>query len=177
MISKTQVSVPMPYQNYVNKAGHENLQKALSNSTKRFKKLLRKIPKKMFDYAYAEGKWTIKEVLQHIIDAERVFVLRALWFSRQEPSTQPGFDENSWAANAPVSERKWKDMVEEFVSLRNATELFFGSLSEEALLRVGSASGNPVSTVAFGFIAAGHLNHHIDILEERYLTKSKELKS
>jgi uncharacterized damage-inducible protein DinB len=168
------VSVPMPYQNYVNKAGHENLAKALALNTKRFKKLLKNIPKKLINHAYAEGKWTIKELLQHIIDTERVFVLRAVWFSRKEPSAQPGFDENNWAANAPVAERKWKDMMEEFFSLRASTELFFASLSDEALQTTGTASGNQVSTIAFGFMVAGHVNHHIDIIEERYLTKSQE---
>ena len=171
MISRKEVSVPTPYQNYVNKAGDDNLMKALNVSTKRFRKLVKAIPKKKIDYAYAEGKWTIKQLLQHVIDAERVFVLRSLWFSRLDPSPQPGFEENIWADNAIVSTRKWKDMVDEFLTLRAANELFFGSLSDVELARTGTASGNTVSTVAFGFVSAGHLQHHLDILEERYLAK------
>ena len=171
MISRKEVSVPNPYQNYVNKAGDDNLIKALNLSTKRFRKVMKSIPKKKIDYAYAEGKWTIKQLLQHVIDAERVFVLRSLWFTRRDPSPQPGFDENIWADNAVVTNRKWKNMIDEFLSLRAANEFFFDSLSEDELARTGTASGNTVSTIAFGFVSAGHLQHHLDILEERYLAK------
>jgi len=171
MISRKEVSVPNPYQNYVNKAGDDNLIKALNLSTKRFRKVMKSIPKKKIDYAYAEGKWTIKQLLQHVIDAERVFVLRSLWFTRRDPSPQPGFEENIWAENAVVTNRKWKNMIDEFLSLRAANEFFFDSLSEDELARTGTASGNTVSTIAFGFVSAGHLQHHLDILEERYLAK------
>jgi hypothetical protein len=177
MISRKEVSVPNPYQNYVNKAGDDNLIKALNLSTKRFRKVMKSIPKKKIDYAYAEGKWTIKQLLQHVIDAERVFVLRSLWFTRRDPSPQPGFDENIWADNAVVTNRRWKNMIDEFLSLRAANEFFFDSLSEDELARTGTASGNTVSTIAFGFVSAGHLQHHLDILEERYLAKpAKETK-
>jgi len=171
MISRKEVSVPNPYQNYVSKAGDDNLIKALNLSTKRFRKVIKSIPKKKIDYAYAEGKWTIKQLLQHVIDAERVFVLRSLWFSRRDPSPQPGFEENIWADNAIVTNRKWKNMVDEFLALRAANEIFYNSLSDDELGRTGTASGNTVSTIAFGFVSAGHLQHHIDILEERYLAK------
>jgi len=171
MISRKDVSVPNPYQNYVNKAGDDNLMKSLNLSTKRFRKVIKSIPKKKVDYAYAEGKWTIKQLLQHVIDAERVFVLRSLWFTRRDPSPQPGFEENIWADNAIVTNRKWKDMVYEFLILRAANELFFASLSDDDLSRTGTASGNTVSTVAFGFVSSGHLQHHLDIIEERYLAK------
>jgi hypothetical protein len=171
MISRKEVSVPNPYQNYVNKAGDDSLIKSLNLSTKRFRKVIKSIPKKKIDYAYAEGKWTIKQLLQHVIDAERVFVLRSLWFTRRDPSPQPGFEENIWADNAIVAKRKWKDMVDEFLTLRAANELFYDSLSDDDLSRTGTASGNTVSTVAFGFVSAGHLQHHLDIIEERYLAK------
>lgn len=174
MISRQDISAPGHFQNYVNKAGDDNLMKALSGGTKRFRKIIKNIPKKKIDYAYAEGKWTIKQLLQHIIDAERVFVLRALWFTRRDPSPQPGFEENIWADNADVSKLKWKNMVEEFLSLRKATELFFSTLSDDALTRTGTSGTNTVSTAAFGFVTAGHLQHHLDILEERYLTRPKK---
>lgn len=172
MVVRKDITVPNPYQNYVNKAANEDLLKSLQSSTKRFRKLVKNIPKKKINYAYAAGKWTIKEVLQHMIDAERVFVLRALWFTRKDPSPQPGFEENIWAANANASSRKWKDMVEEFYALRTANTLFFSSLTDEQLTRTGIASNNSMSTAAFGFVSAGHLEHHLDILEERYLGKT-----
>ncbi|MBC7849592.1 MAG: DinB family protein [Chitinophagaceae bacterium] len=174
MISRNQVSVPEPYLTYLNKAGADELPKALTESTKRFKKLVADLPKKKIDYAYAEGKWTIKQLLQHIIDAERVFAFRAVWFSRNDPSPQPGFDENNWAASTSVGDRKWKVMIQEFLLLREANALFFESLSDEQLQRTGTSNNVAVSTVGFGFISAGHLNHHIDIIEERYLNKQSK---
>lgn len=172
MILRKDVSAPnTPYQNYIDKAGDDNMLKALNLSTKRFRKLIKSIPKKKIDYSYAEGKWTIRQLLQHVIDAERVFTLRALWFARRDPSPQPGFEENIWADNAIVANRKWKDMLEEFLMLRAANELFFTSLSDEELVRTGTASGNIVSVSVFGFVSAGHLQHHLNILEERYLAK------
>ncbi len=176
MISRKEVTVPLPYQNYVDKAGDDDLIKALNNSTRRFWKVIRDVPKKKIDFAYAEGKWTIKELLQHIIDAERVFILRALWFARRDPSAQPGFEENTWAANATVATRKWKNMVEEFLALRAANALFFASLSDEELTRTGVSGKNVVSTIAFGLISAGHLEHHLDIIQERYLAKTPKAK-
>ncbi len=177
MISRKEVTVPEPFQNYVNKAVSDDLLKSLNSSTKRFWKLIRNIPKKKVDFAYAADKWTIKELLQHVIDAERVFVLRALWFTRCDPSPQPGFEENIWAANATVSNRKWKNMVEEFLALREANTLFFASLNDEELNRSGTASNKIISTAGLGFISAGHLEHHLDIIEERYLAKpAKEKK-
>lgn len=171
MISRDQIIVPEFYLNYVSKAGDDDLQKALRSGTKRFSKVVEKIPGKKVDYAYGEGKWTIKQLMQHIIDAERVFVLRAVWFTRRDPSPQPSFEENIWAENADVSVRKWKDMVKEFLHVRAATELFFSSLPNEALTRTGTAGSSTLSAAALGFITAGHLHHHIDILEERYLRK------
>lgn len=174
MISRKDISVSGPFQNYVDKAGDDDLTTALAESTRRAKKLFKRISRKKVDYAYAEGKWTIKQLLQHIIDAERVFVLRAVWFTRRDPSPQPGFEENVWAENADVNNRKWKDMLEEFFALRYANQLFFDSLNDEALSREGVSGGRTLSTATLGFVSAGHLNHHLDIIEERYLAKNKK---
>jgi len=173
-MKKSNIKAPGHFKNYVAKASDEDLSKALKNSTKRFKKLLDKIPGKKVNYAYAEGKWTIKQLLQHIIDAERVFVLRALWFGRKDASPLPGFDENNWAFHAKVDDRKWKDMVQEFFEMRSSTERFFASLSDDVLKTEGSANNHLVSVAALGFVSAGHVEHHIDIIEERYLHSKKE---
>ena len=114
MISRQEVIVANSAEKYFQAAPYDDMLAALSASTRRFKKLLKKIPKKKIDYAYAEGKWTIREVLQHIIDAEKVFAFRALWFARHDVSPLPGFDENSWAVTSKASSRKWNDMVDEF---------------------------------------------------------------
>jgi uncharacterized damage-inducible protein DinB len=171
MITRKEITVPSFYANYLSKAGDDDMLKALAVSTKRFRKVIKEIPKKKIDYAYAEGKWTIRQLLQHVIDAERVFALRSLWFARRDPSPQPGFEENIWAENANVKDRKWKDMIAEFLALREANYALYSSLSDEELRREGTSNSNMITSGAFGFISAGHLQHHLDILEERYLNE------
>lgn len=169
MITRQTISAPGHFQQYVDKAGADDLSTALSRNTRRFKKLLKEIPRKKYDYAYGPDKWTLRQLLQHLIDAERVFVLRALWFARQESAAQPGFDENKWAENAQVAKRKWKDMTSEFFALRSATEYFFNSLDEASLLIPGLSGTNSINAAALGFVCAGHVEHHMALIEERYL--------
>ncbi len=157
------------YKNYINLPKEETPVKAIKKNTEQFKKFLKTIPQKKVNYAYAAGKWTIKELLQHIIDAERVFSYRALTFARKDLAHLPSFDENSWAINAKIKNRKWKDLVEEFKSLRSATELLFESFDDEQLLSVGIASEKNINVVALGFICAGHAAHHINVIKDRYL--------
>ena len=173
MISRQEVIVADSAKKYFEAAPHDDMLVALSTSTRQFKKLLKKMPKKKIDYAYAEGKWTIREVLQHIIDAEKVFSFRALWFTRQDVSPLPGFDENSWAATSKAASRKWKDLVEEFFTVRSATQTFFESLDDEQLKTIGTANSNQMNVGGLGFVCAGHVIHHIRIIKERYLTGKK----
>jgi uncharacterized damage-inducible protein DinB len=169
MVNRKDLVVPEFFNKYINTVEEDDLRKALSKNTRQFLKLLKHIPKKKINYAYAEGKWTLKETLQHVIDAERVFVFRALNFARKDPHELPGFDENTWAVTAMTSKRKWNDLVEEFKALRAANELFFASLDDEQLLNTGIASKNPISVAALGFIVAGHATHHVNLIKERYL--------
>jgi hypothetical protein len=154
---------------YIALVKEEEIGKALEKSTQQFKKLLKKIPRKKIDYAYAEGKWTIREMLQHIIDAERVFNYRALTFGRKDATPLPGFDENNWATQSGASHRKWEDLVEEFKAVRKASEALFASFSDDQLSFTGDANGHPLNTIALGFLIPGHLAHHMKILKERYL--------
>lgn len=154
---------------YINLVAHEDVTKALKQNAKAFLKLLKKIPGKKRNYAYAEGKWTLKELLQHVIDAERVFTLRALWFARKDASPLPGFDENIWAANVNPSLRDWDDMTVEFKNLRKATESLFKSFNKEEMQATGLANNNPISVTAIGYMCSGHVAHHINIIKERYL--------
>ena len=171
MISRQDVIVANSAEKYFEAAPEEDMLVALSASTKRFKKLLKKIPNKKIDYAYAEGKWTIREVFQHIIDAEKVFAFRALWFARHDVSPLPAFDENSWAVMSKASSRKWNDMVKEFFTVRAATQTFFESLDDDQLKAVGTANNNQMNVGGLGFVCAGHVMHHIKIIKERYLNK------
>ena len=173
MFSRQDVIVPEFAVKYFEATTAEDVTDAISSSTKKIKKLLKKIPKKKIDYAYAEGKWTIKELLQHVIDAEKVFSFRALWFTRQDISPLPGFDENSWAAASKASSRKWKEMVAEFLTIREATQIFFESLDDDQLKTTGTANNNLMNVGGLGFICAGHVMHHIGIIKERYLSKKK----
>jgi len=130
---------------------------------------VREIPMDKYDYRYAEGKWVIKDILQHIIDSERIFAYRALRFSRGDETSLPGFDENLYAANADGDNRSINDLLTEMSAVRHANIMMFKSFSEEALLRKGVGSGYTVSVRAFGFLMIGHQNHHIKIFKERYL--------
>lgn len=169
MVSRKQVTMPESFHRYLNAISENNLEEALRKNTRRFRKLLKEIPKKKINYAYAEGKWTLKEVLQHIVDAERVFVFRALHFARKDNAPLPGFDENVWAITAKAPKRRWDDLVDEFTALRVSTESFFSSLEEEELLATGTANNNVAMVAGLGFVCAGHVAHHMNIIRERYL--------
>lgn len=155
--------------NYVQLAESDDLIKTLKKNTKKFLALVDDIPASKIDYAYAEGKWTVKQVLQHIIDAERVFAYRALRFARFDPASLAGFDENFWAEKADVTARGWSDMIKEFRSLRKSHIQMISNFNKEQLAAVGTASDHAISVAALCFILAGHVQHHMNILKERYL--------
>ncbi len=162
--------IPVFYHVYVNQVQQNDLMTALKEQTDLFKKFLKKLPEKKRNYRYAKGKWTVKEMLQHIIDAERVFAYRALCFSRKDKTPLPSFDENLYADNSKAGKRNWNEMVEEFTAVRRSTELLFGSLDKAQLNETGIANNNPVYVMGVGYVIVGHLAHHLNILKERYLT-------
>jgi hypothetical protein len=132
--------------------------------------LLQGLTPKQGDFAYAPGKWTIKQVIGHIIDAERVFVYRAMCFARQDKTELPSFDENAYVDNANFQERTLADLLEEFQVVRSATIHFAKNLDAESLARIGIASKNPISVRALLYIIAGHERHHVELFRERYLS-------
>ncbi|MGK0413247.1 MAG: hypothetical protein ACJA1B_001449 [Polaribacter sp.] len=138
-------------------------------SQKEFDDLLRNLPVEKHNFSYAEGKWTLKEVIQHIIDTERIFSYRALCFARNDKTSLPGFDENSFVENAAVDLRNFEDLLAEMAVVRAGTILLYKSFSEEALLRIGVGSGNEMSVRALGYLFSGHQIHHLNIVKERYL--------
>lgn len=165
----SQLIIPDMMKQYVSLVEEDGLHKALRKNTKKFNKFLKHIPESKINHSYAEGKWTIKQVLQHILDAERVFAYRALWFARKDIQPLPGFDENTWALHASVSERKWNDLLDEFKFVRKSTELLFDSFSKEQLNATGVSNNNVVSVATFGYVCTGHVAHHMNIIKERYL--------
>jgi len=145
------------------------LTEELEVSVHAFIKFVQDIPMDKYDYRYAKGKWTIKDIIQHLIDTERIFAYRALRFARNDSTALPGFEENAYAAVANGSDRKLQEMLVELALVRQCTIALFKSFIEEDLLRRGVASGYNLSVRAVGFIIIGHQNHHMKIFKERYL--------
>ena len=131
--------------------------------------LLRGIPESKGDHRYGPGKWTIKEVIGHMIDAERVFAYRALRFARKDDTPLPGFDENDYVPAANFGARTLASLIDEFEAVRNASLLLFRPLEAAAWSRAGVASDNVMSVRALAFVIAGHGRHHVEILKTRYL--------
>ncbi|WP_264521045.1 DinB family protein [Flavobacterium sp. N1994] len=158
------------YANYVNQVSDEySLTEELEISVHRLVKFVQNIPLDKFDYRYAEGKWTIKDIILHLIDAERIFAYRALRFARNDKTALASFDENMYVEEAHANQRSIQDLLSELLVVRQATLALFKSFNEEQLLRIGTASNNPMSVRALGFVIIGHQNHHQRVFEERYL--------
>ncbi len=162
--------IPQFYQRYIDAIDYDDLIPALINGGNVTVELLRSIPEATADYRYAEGKWSIREVVSHMMDAERVFCYRALTFARNDKTELPGFDENAWALEANAGGRRLYKLIEGYVNLRASTVDLFGSFSAEMLERTGTASGVLISVNTFGFLISGHEKHHYNVLEERYLS-------
>lgn len=158
------------YETYISQVSTEyNLIEELEISLHRFIHFVQDIPMDKHEYRYAEGKWTIKQIIQHLMDAERIFAYRALRFSRNDQTALPGFDENEYAAIAPAENRTIMSLLTEYSAIRHANLLMFKAFSDDELLRIGTASNVQMSVRALGFVIIGHQNHHQRIFEERYL--------
>ncbi|MFM7017280.1 DinB family protein [Flavobacterium sp.] len=156
--------------NYIKLVSDEyTLVEELEISLHRFIKFVQDIPMDKFDYSYTEGKWTIKDIIQHIIDAERVFAYRALRFARNDSTELPGYEEDDFAKYANGSRRSIMELLNEMSAVRYATLSLFKSFDAEQLSRIGIASNNPMSVRAAGFFIIGHQNHHQQVFSERYL--------
>jgi uncharacterized damage-inducible protein DinB len=119
-------------------------------------------------HRYATGKWSVKEVVGHVMDGERVFAYRALRFARADAAPLPGFEENEWVPAGRFDQRPLGDLLDEWAAAREATIALYRGFDEDALSRGGTASGNPVTVRALAWIIAGHERHHLKILRERY---------
>jgi len=154
---------------YIKALDNVHLIEELEISLHDFIKFVQNIPMDKFDYRYAKGKWTIKEIIQHIIDAERIFGYRALRISRNDQTPLPGFEENEYVENTNANSRSIQELLTEFSAVRHSNLLLFKSLSSEQLTRMGMASNQAISVRALGFLMIGHLKHHQRVFEERYL--------
>lgn len=154
---------------YIKAAGEVILLEELEISLHEFIRFVQNIPLDKFDYRYEEGKWTIKEIIQHIIDTERIFAYRALRISRNDVTPLPGFEENDFANNTPANTRTIQDLLTEFSAVRHSNLLLYKSFTEDQLTRTGTVSDSRVSVRAIGFILIGHQKHHQKVFENRYL--------
>lgn len=157
------------YKSYIQVLEDVELIEELEICLHEFIKFVQNIPMDKFDYRYEVGKWTIKEIIQHLIDSERVFSYRALRISRNDKTPLPGFNENNYIDNSNGNDRNLQGLLTELAVVRQATLSLFNSFSQEQLTKIGIASNNEVSVRAIGFIIIGHQKHHQKIFAERYL--------
>lgn len=164
-------SYPEYYENYIPLVKQENIITALTQNLSEVKALISSVPASKEDYAYAGGKWTVKQLLLHVSDTERIFSYRALRFARKDPQQPLPFEENDYAAAADVSGRSLADIMQELETVRVATLSLFKSFSQDELLRSGNTAAGRSTVLAIGFTTCGHATHHMNILRERYLKK------
>jgi hypothetical protein len=156
-------------------AGHTNLLDALRKNKEDIAAFIRSIPEEKGDFQYAEGKWSTKSVIAHIIDTERIFQGRALRFSRKDETPVPGFEEDWYADHANTDYRSFEEMAIEFEAVREAGILLFQYMTMSMLDFIGTANNNPLTARSAGWIMVGHAVHHRGIITERYLVDTEEI--
>lgn len=157
------------YLPYIQLAANQDIVLGLKENVISVVDFYQNIPSEKLEHAYAEGKWTPKDILLHIIDTERVFVYRAMRIARQDKTEMVGFEQDDYVDAGKANNRTINSLIEEYKAVRNATIVLFDSFSDEELKSIGKANGSPVSVRAIGYIITGHENHHNNVIRERYL--------
>ena len=157
------------YEPYIQALGEVELMDMLKRQKQNFPQFINSIPEEKLGYAYAEGKWTIAEVLMHILDAERVFQYRALRFARNDKTPLPGFEQDAYVPLSGAGAYSKSDFVANYEIVRASSIALFDSFSEVDLQRVGIASNSEMSVAALGFIICGHQKHHRNVIRAKYL--------
>lgn len=153
---------------YINKISEENPVETLEQSVELLKKEMDSIPEQAAEFAYAPGKWTVRQVLRHVIDTERVFAYRALCIARGEDQALPSFDENKYALAADEGLSDLADLKNEWLLVRCSTAALYKSFPEQLLLRSGNAGGGRVTVNALAYMILGHWRHHAGLFRDRY---------
>jgi len=156
------------YQTYIDKLPNEDLTSILKDQKKEFVSFLNELREEDLKHSYAEGKWTVAQSLQHIIDTERIFQYRALTISREDLTPLPGFDQDAYVPVSKAERRSLHSFIKEFEVVREAGIALFESFEDEMYCRVGNASKSPLSPRAAGFISAGHQKHHLLLFKIHY---------
>ncbi|WP_074406422.1 DinB family protein [Aquimarina megaterium] len=157
------------YETYIAKAESPDIVKGLESGQKEFVDFVQSIPEEKLTHAYAEDKWTVAEVLQHVIDGERIFAYRALRFARNDKTPIMGFEQDDYVPYSNANNYSKEELISDFQSARTNSISLFKSFTGEMLTRIGEASGSPMSSRAAGYILIGHQKHHFEVIKERYL--------
>jgi|SRR5215468_9064110 len=170
MIGRPERTETAPYYfTYIDRIESDDVVGVLDKQSEETVALLTRVSEDKSLHRYAPDKWSMREVLNHVSDSERVFLLRALWFARGFHTPLPSYDQNICVPAARADQVSWANHIDEFRVVRLATIAFFRNMPEEAWLRTGIASGNPFTVRALAYSIAGHLAHHLAVLNERYL--------
>ncbi len=160
---------PTYFDTYINKVADVELAEALAESLAQLNHLDVNKLRSLGNQVYAPGKWTVRDIFQHLSDCERVFAYRALRFARNDKTELPGFDENLYAEHTGANTRPLEQVLEELKSIRKSTIALFDTFDDAALQRTGVMFNSELPVLALGFTVVGHQAHHFGILEERYL--------
>lgn len=173
-MKRTAIQIDTGYfSRYIDQVEDISLSEALAKGLLELEQLNLEELERVGDRTYAPGKWTLRDIFQHMIDTERVFLYRALRFARNDSTPLPGFEQNEFAAEARANRRSLPDLLRELKAVRQSGISLFGSLDETLLQRTGEASGNKLSVLAIGFVIAGHQVHHLNIIRNKYLPLGK----
>lgn len=157
------------YANYISLIKDEDVLSVLGGQIDELNGLIAGLPESKGSYAYAPGKWTLKELLSHLIDGERIFSYRILRISRGDTTPLAGFEQDDYIERSNANNRSFSELLEEFELQRRSNLLLFGNLDDEASKMMGTASEKTVSVRALVYVMAGHVRHHLGVLKERYL--------
>ena len=168
MTKKDIISMPPYFDQYINLVEDSDVIEALQKYNVDYVTAEMPTLKLLGDKIYAPHKWTVNDILQHVVDNERIFSYRALRFARQDKTPLPGVDENAHAANAKANGRRLEDIISEFDNCRQATVALYKSFDKDQMLSEGIAFNKNISVLAIGYLLSGHLIHHMNVIKERY---------
>lgn len=160
--------VPKYFERYVELVNEDDMLDAMENSWNELIEWVETIDDDKDHFAYAEGKWTVNQVLMHVLDTERIFQYRSLCLARGEANDLPGFDHDTYTENSNAESRTMESILQEFDIVRQSSVSLFSTFTKENLICKGIANGLTVQPVLYGFLVSGHLRHHLSVLKERY---------
>jgi hypothetical protein len=168
LVRPPESEVPAFFRGYVNAVPEGGLIEIMTGQLENFPALLRQFPESRTEEGYAPGKWSLKQSVEHVNDAERIFTYRMLRIARGDGTPLPGFEQDDYVANSQANARSWSEVIGEFAAVRRATLALVRSLPDEAWTRTGTASGAHSSARMFAHVIVGHVVHHARLIESKY---------